>query len=225
MVVILFSPLLEWWLFWCATFCRLVVNQDLHLNRIHCKTSSPCPFFVPILFHPISPRDIIPTPLWFTPLLWIRTRFDLVHVPQSFCIDVFLAVLAESCSALAIGRYRLASLCSCYTTLISLFWVIPLWVSLSLADNLNIHHGSMVVNIKNSCYTRVGVNSSNMQVNTYKSSQGNATLRVQNQSPHPSNQNVTMTINQHTTTPSQAVTLKRHKQNSDKTTPNANPHQ
>nr|DAQ26305.1 MAG TPA: hypothetical protein [Caudoviricetes sp.]DAQ85942.1 MAG TPA: hypothetical protein [Caudoviricetes sp.]DAS10483.1 MAG TPA: hypothetical protein [Caudoviricetes sp.] len=29
--------------------------------------------------------------------------------------------MAESCSALAIGRYRLASLCSCYTTLISLF--------------------------------------------------------------------------------------------------------
>nr|DAS10485.1 MAG TPA: hypothetical protein [Caudoviricetes sp.] len=34
-----------------------------------------------------------------------------------------------------------------------------------------------------------------------------------------------MTINQHTTTPSQNVTLKRHKQNSDKTTPNTQPHQ
>nr|DAQ85943.1 MAG TPA: hypothetical protein [Caudoviricetes sp.] len=42
----------------------------------------------------------------------------------------------------------------------------------------------MVVNIKNPCYTRVGVNSSNMQVNTHKSSQGNATRRVHNQSPN-----------------------------------------
>nr|DAT58174.1 MAG TPA: hypothetical protein [Caudoviricetes sp.] len=55
---------------------------------------------------------------------------------------------------------------------------------LSLADNLNIRHGSMVVNIKNPCYTRVGVSSLNMQVNAYKSSQGNATRRVQNQSPN-----------------------------------------
>nr|DAQ26307.1 MAG TPA: hypothetical protein [Caudoviricetes sp.] len=34
-----------------------------------------------------------------------------------------------------------------------------------------------------------------------------------------------MTINQHATTPALNATIKRHKQNSDKTTPNTNPHQ
>nr|DAS10484.1 MAG TPA: hypothetical protein [Caudoviricetes sp.] len=42
----------------------------------------------------------------------------------------------------------------------------------------------MVVNIKNPCYTRVGVNPSNMQVNTYKSSQGNEHQPTHNQSPN-----------------------------------------
>nr|DAS10482.1 MAG TPA: hypothetical protein [Caudoviricetes sp.] len=49
-------------------FCSLVVNQDLHLNRIHFKNSSPLPL-CPDFVSPLAPRDIILTPLWFTPIL------------------------------------------------------------------------------------------------------------------------------------------------------------
>nr|DAQ85941.1 MAG TPA: restriction alleviation protein [Caudoviricetes sp.] len=69
MVAILVSPLLEWWLFWCATFCSLVVNQDLHLNRIRVKTSSPCPF-CPDFVSPLGPARYYPhSPLVHTPFV------------------------------------------------------------------------------------------------------------------------------------------------------------
>nr|DAN28904.1 MAG TPA: hypothetical protein [Caudoviricetes sp.] len=75
MVVILASPLLEWWLFWRATFCSLVVNQDLHLNRIHVKTSSPCPFLSRFCFTPY-PREIL-SPLPFGSHPFCESALDL----------------------------------------------------------------------------------------------------------------------------------------------------
>nr|DAQ26304.1 MAG TPA: hypothetical protein [Caudoviricetes sp.] len=68
MVVTLVSPLLEWWLFWCATFCSLVVNQDLHLNRIHIKTSSPLPLLSRFFCFTPYPREILSSLPLFTPL-------------------------------------------------------------------------------------------------------------------------------------------------------------
>nr|DAT58173.1 MAG TPA: restriction alleviation protein [Caudoviricetes sp.] len=67
-MVVIFSPLLEWWLFLVCYFCSLVVNQDLHLNRIHVKNSSPCPF-CPDFVSPLCPARYYPHSPLFTPLL------------------------------------------------------------------------------------------------------------------------------------------------------------